>query len=224
MTAVSLLPAELKAVEEHKHYLSDQQGRPVSFEEALDDFFRNYRSDWLREKQRRDNEEQIREIERHKWIVSERVGYDIGTQEASADWIEKYARIWRSYKESLEHNGFLELRMVVERGEGLRVQRDSPFLRTIASFDCDCYFHSPGMEYYNLVMDGKGYLHVKSILAVKEFSVPPGEVVEFIATGREAKKALDAVRRAIREPGSDEDPSPALPGEGGDISETWCIY
>jgi phosphotransferase system HPr-like phosphotransfer protein len=195
---ISLLPAELKAIEEHKRFMSERDGRAVTVEEALEDFLQNYRNDWLKEKQRRDNEEQMREIERHKWLVSEKRGYDIGTHEASTDWIESYARIWRSYKESLESNGFLELKVLLEGDEGFRLRRGSLFLELVSCFECDFYVHSRGMEYYNLVMNGKEYLHVRSVFAMAELYVPNGEVVEFIATGREAKEALGAVGRLIR--------------------------
>jgi hypothetical protein len=44
--ANNLTAAELKAIEEHKYYLSQQRGTEVSIEEAIDDFVQHIAEDW----------------------------------------------------------------------------------------------------------------------------------------------------------------------------------
>src|SRR5260221_3109669 len=109
--AVNLTAAELKAVEEHKYFLSQSRGREVTIEEAIADFVKHYEDDWRREKLRRDNLAQREEIERHKYLRSQEVGHDIGRSSAAAEWCGKYAHIWRAEHESLEENGFRHLRV-----------------------------------------------------------------------------------------------------------------
>jgi len=36
--AIDLIPSELRAIEDHKYYLSQKEGREVSLEEAIVDF------------------------------------------------------------------------------------------------------------------------------------------------------------------------------------------
>ena len=44
---IDLIPSELRAIEIHKYYLSQREGREVSFEEAMIDFIDNYEADFL---------------------------------------------------------------------------------------------------------------------------------------------------------------------------------
>ena len=50
--ANNLTAAELRAIEEHKYYLSQQRGTEVSIEEAIDDFIQHFAEDWRKEKLR----------------------------------------------------------------------------------------------------------------------------------------------------------------------------
>jgi len=55
------------------------------------------------------------------------------------------------------------------------------------------------MEYYNFILNGKEYLNVKSVLSLLQLDAGRGEELEFIATGVEADKALDAVELLLKE-------------------------
>lgn len=200
---IDLIPSELAAIQTHKYFMSLNEGREVSIEEAIRDFIEKYRADWLREKQRRDNEEQIKEIERHKYFRSREKGYDIGSRTASEEWIGNYAHIWREEKESLQAHGFRQVKLVVENEEGLHIKPASKLAEIARDCDCDMYVHRRGMEYYNFVLNGKEYLNVKSVLSLLQLDAIKGEELEFIATGVEAKEALEAVERLLRE--QDED-------------------
>ena len=78
-TEIDLIPSELRAIEVHKYYLSQTEGREISLEEAIVDFLINYESDFLMAKQIEDVTEQNAEIMKYKWIESEKEGHDIGT-------------------------------------------------------------------------------------------------------------------------------------------------
>jgi phosphotransferase system HPr (HPr) family protein len=196
---IDLIPSELAAIETHKYFMSLNQGREVSIEEAIDDFVEKYRTGWLDEKQRRDNEEQIKEIERHKYLRSAEKGYDIGSRTASEEWIGTYAHLWRAEKESLKAHGFLQVKLVVQNEEGLHIKPVSTLAEIARSYDCDVYVHRKGMEYYNFILNGKEYLNVKSVLSLLQLDARKGEELEFIATGVEAGKALDAVELLLKE-------------------------
>ena len=118
---IDLIPSELRAIEVHKYYLSEKEGREVSFEEAMIDFIDNYEADFLSKKQVEDNQEQNQEILKYRWIESEKEGHDIGKQKAALDWIEQYGCIWREEKESLEENGFVESSVVIENRGGASI-------------------------------------------------------------------------------------------------------
>jgi len=83
--ANNLTAAELKAIEEHKYYLSQQRGTEVSIEEAIEDFVQHFAEDWRQEKLRRDNLEQRDEIEKHKYLRSMAEGRDIGRSSAAGN-------------------------------------------------------------------------------------------------------------------------------------------
>jgi len=197
---VDLIPSELAAIETHKYFMSVNQGREVSIEEAIEDFVEKYRAGWLQEKQRLDNEEQMREIERHKYLRSTEAGYDIGRRVASQEWIVKYAHIWREAKESLQAHGFLQVNLIVQNKEGLHMGPASRLSEIARSCDCDIYVHRKGMEYYNLVLNGKEYLNVKSVISILQLDAAMGEELQFIATGAQAKEALDEVTLLLSEP------------------------
>jgi phosphotransferase system HPr-like phosphotransfer protein len=176
---IDLIPSELRAIEIHKYYLSEREGREISLEEAMFDFLDNYETDFLCQKQIEDNRAQNQEIQRYKWIESEKEGHDIGSTKAAMEWIEKYGGIWREERESLEKNGFIE---------------------QIVNIDCDIYIHQHRMEHYNFKLFGKKeYLNVKSILSPKLLNAAHGESIEFIATGGRARDALQVSARLISE-------------------------
>ncbi len=188
-----LIPSELAAIEKHKYFMSLNQGREVSIDEAIEDFIAKYRADWLHEKQRRDSQDQIKEIERHKYFRSLEEGYDIGSRRASEEWIGNYAHLWREEKESLQAHGFLEIRLIVQNEGGLHIKPASKLAEIARNCDCDMYVHRRGMEYYNFVLNGKEYLNVKSVLSLLQLDAPKGEELEFIATGTGASRALNEV-------------------------------
>jgi phosphotransferase system HPr-like phosphotransfer protein len=196
---IDLIPSELRAIEIHKYYLSEKEGREVSFEEAMIDFIDNYEADFLSKKQVEDNQEQNQEILKYRWIESEKEGHDIGKQKAALDWIEQYGCIWREEKESLEENGFVESSVVIENRGGASIVMEK--LSDIAHyFDCDIYIHQHRMKNYNFKFFGKKeYLNVKSILSPKYLEATHGESIELIATGGRARDALEASARFIRE-------------------------
>jgi phosphotransferase system HPr-like phosphotransfer protein len=196
---IDLIPSELRAIEVHKYFLSQREGREVSFEEAMIDFIDNYEADFLCKKLVEDNQAQNLEIQKYKWIESEKEGHDIGRQKAALDWIEKFGSIWREEKESLEENGFVESRVVIENRDGANIET-ARLAELTRNFDCDIYVHQHGMKNYNFKLFGKKeYLNVKSILSPKLLTFTHGESIEFIATGGRAKDALEASARLIRE-------------------------
>ena len=194
---IDLIPSELRAIEDHKHYLSQKEGREVQLEEAIVDFLIDYEADFLKRKQTEDVAQQNDEIMKYKWIESEREGHDIGEETAAMEWIEKYGSIWRAERESLEKNAFMEMALVVEDRAGVVI--DMTELADIARRnDCELYIHKERMKYYNFVLFGKKeYLNVKSILCPKHLEAVKGEKIEFIATGEGALKILPEVRSLI---------------------------
>src|SRR5271154_6949011 len=139
--ATNLTAAELKAIEEHKYYLSQQRGTEVSIEEAIDDFVQHFAEDWRKEKLRRDNLEQRVEIEKHKYLRSMAEGRDIGGSSAAEEWCQKYAHIWRTERESLQRNGFKRALVTVHNEDGLHLRPVSVVASLVAKFDCDVYVH-----------------------------------------------------------------------------------
>jgi phosphotransferase system HPr-like phosphotransfer protein len=195
---IDLIPSELRAIEIHKYYLSEREGREVSFEEAMADFIDNYEADFLCRKLVEDNQEQKQEIQKHKWIESEKEGHDIGKQKAALDWIAQYGCTWRDETESLEGNGFVESNVIIDNRGGACIVMEK--LADIAHhFDCDIYIHQHRMNIYNFKLFGnKEYLNVKSVLSPKCLEVAHGERIELIATGGGAGDALEASVRFIQ--------------------------
>lgn len=195
----NLTPAELKAVGEHKYFMSQQLGREVSIEEAIDDFLENYMPCWRREKQKQDNQDQIREIEKHKYHISREKGCEVDRTAVAIEWCEKYAHIWREERESLERNGFEQITVNVRNEHGLHMRPTSSLVQLASNYDCDVYVHKEEMEFFNFYMNGKPYMNVKSILGMLKLGIVKSEPLEFIATGRQAKEVLCAIQTAIIE-------------------------
>ena len=196
---IDLIPSELRAIEVHKYYLSEKEGREVSLEEAMVDFLDNYEADFLCQKQLEDNLRQNQEIQKHKWIESEKEGHDIGSRKAAFDWIEKYGSIWRDERESLEENGFVGARILIESLGGAIIEM-AELSHIARTFGCDMYIHQTGMKQYNFKLFGKKeYLNVKSLLAPNFLDAAHNEYIELIATGGRAQDALEASARCIGE-------------------------
>ena len=196
---IDLIPSELRAIEIHKYYLSEKEGREVSFEEAMIDFIDNYEADFLCKKLVEDNQAQNQEIQKYKWIESEKEGHDIGRQKAALDWIEKFGSIWREEKESLEENGFVESSVVIENRDGANIEI-ARLAELAHDFDCDIYVHQHGMKNYNFKLFGKKeFFNVKSILSPTYLKSAHGESIVLIATGGRVRDALEASARFIRE-------------------------
>ena len=194
---MDLTAAELKAIEEHKYYLSQQRGAEVTIEEAIADFIQHFADDWRQEKLRRDNLEQRREIEKHKYFRSLEEGRDIGGRSAAEEWCQKYAHIWRAERDSLEQNGFKRALVTVRNKEGLHLRPVSAVAGLAAKFDCDIYVHRDGMPYYNFQLEGRPYMNVRSILSFLSLGTSLGETLEFIATGAQAEEALQALAELL---------------------------
>jgi phosphocarrier protein HPr len=194
---VNLSPAELKAVEDHKYFLSKTHNREVSIEEAIVDFIKTYSEDWKREKLRRDNLEQLNEIEKHKYFRSIEEGRDVGRSRAAEEWCAAYAGIWRSERESLERNGFKQIQVRIKDPNGLHMRPTSALASLATKYDCDVYVHKAGMPYYNFMLQGKPYMNVKSILLMLSLGIILGDSILFIATGSQAQEALDAIAREL---------------------------
>lgn len=202
---INLTPAELQAILDHKRTMSVVRGGEISLEEATEHFIQHYESDWLQEKQRRDLMEQRHEIEKHKYLRSEQEGRDIGKALAAEEWCEKYAPIWRAEHESLERNGFLKVSVVIRSAAGLHMRPASILAVLAKDFDCEVYMHREDMDYYNFIMQDKKYLNVKSVLCLLTVAAKQGEGLEFIATGPQAKAALEKIATYISQGDKSQD-------------------
>jgi phosphotransferase system HPr-like phosphotransfer protein len=195
-----LTPAELKAVEEHKYFLSQQRGHEVTIEEATADFLARFAQDWRREKLRNDNMEQSSEIEKHRYFRSMEEGRDIGRASAAAEWCEKYAHIWRAERESLERNGFERATVDMLDACGRPMRFWSSLAALTVRFDCSLYVHKEGMAYWNFIMAGRPYMNAKSVVGLLSLDIAAGDQLEFIATGSHATQALQAVAKLMTGP------------------------
>jgi len=197
MNGSNLTAAELKAIEEHKYYLSLRRGTEVTIEEAIADFVQNFAEDWRNEKLRRDNLEQRQEIEKHKYFRSMEEGRDIGKHSAAEEWCQKYAHIWRAESESLERNGFKRVLVTIQNKDGLHLRPVSAVAGLAAKFDCDIYVHRESMPYYNFLLEGRPYMNVRSILGFLSLGTALGDTLEFIATGSQTEQALQALAELL---------------------------
>jgi phosphotransferase system HPr-like phosphotransfer protein len=194
---INLTPAELRAVEEHKYFLSQQRGREVTIEEATADFLARFAQAWRQEKLFRDNREQHSEIEKHKYFRSMEEGRDIGRAAAAVEWCEKYAHIWRIERESLERNGFERMILVAQTSRRRPMQFWSSLAEVTPRYDCSLYVHKDGMTYWNFIMAGRPYMNAKSTVGLLSLEIAAGDQLEFIATGASATQALQAVAKLM---------------------------
>jgi phosphotransferase system HPr (HPr) family protein len=195
-----LSPRELQAIEEHKYYMSQKQGREVTIEEAITDFLQTYADNWRKAKMRRDMLDQIQEIERHKYLRSQAEGRDIGRAAAAEEWCAKYAKIWRQERESLERNGFSRVAVIVENPNGIHMRPSSELAEISRRYDADVYVHKEGMEFYNFRLRDRPYMNVKSVLGMLSMGIKQGDSLEFIATGTHAPEVLKVVAHAVNAP------------------------
>ncbi len=91
----SFTPAEWKAIQVHKYFLSERAGHQITDEEAVEDWLKKHAREWRATRMIIACGDQMKEILRHKWIESEKAGCDQG-KAAVKDWIRKYAQQWRA--------------------------------------------------------------------------------------------------------------------------------
>lgn len=92
-------PAEWKAIQVHRYFLSQRYHRFVDFNEAIEDWMKNYALIWRAKRTVLSSRNQMEEILKYKWIESEKAGHDLGSK-AIGDWIDKYAVKWRRWWET----------------------------------------------------------------------------------------------------------------------------
>ncbi len=197
--SADITPSELKAIEDHKYFMSKDQKREVSIDEAIRDFQERYLNDWRREEGKRGNLEQLAEIEKYKFIRSQEAGRDIG-DEAVEEWRRKYAAMWRQERESLVRNGFESATVTVKNPHGLHVRPSVKLAGVAREYDCDIYVHKQGMEHFNFKLNGKPFMNVRSVLAslaLVQLCAMEGDQLEFIAFGKQAKEALSHIQSWI---------------------------
>jgi phosphotransferase system HPr (HPr) family protein len=113
----------------------------------------------------------------------------------------------------LEQNGFEKLRIAVHNTEGLQTRPVSAVAELASEFDCDLYIHREGMVYYNFLLDGRPYMNVRSILGFLSLGAALGDTLEFIATGSQARQALDALAKFLSQGKPGDKPREPLPLE-----------
>jgi phosphotransferase system HPr-like phosphotransfer protein len=192
-----LTPAELRAVEEHKYFLSQQRGYEVTIEEATADFLARFAQAWRQEKLLNDNRDQRSEIEKHRYFRSMEEGRDIGRDAAATEWCGRYAHIWRAERESLERNGFERVTVEVRNASGRPMNFGSSLAALMVKFDCNLYVHKDGMAYWNFIMARRPYMNAKSAVGLLSLNIAPGDQLEFIATGAHATQTLEAVAKLM---------------------------
>ena len=194
---INLSPAELHAILEHQRVMTLAQGTEVSLETAIEDFMNHCREKWMHEKQHQDNVAQIQEIEKHKYFRSIEEKHDIGKKTAAEEWCAKYAHLWRAERESLERNGFLQAKVVLQAEKGLHLQPAATLAELSRKYNCEVYLHHEKIDYCNFVLQGKKYLNVKSVLGVLSVVAVTGDALEVISTGPQAKDALEEIAKYI---------------------------
>ena len=188
-----LSATEFAAILSHQMSMSVRLGRQVKFHEALEDFERNHREAWARDRLLRDMAEQKDEIDRYKWLASEKQGHDIGFERAHAEWVDSYAAAWRTSRESFPSNGFEERRMKVSFPEGLHVRLASQLVEVANRFPCHVFVHNDAMQAKTVVVNGTGFVNAKSLMGIFSLGAIQGDQLHFVAYGERAGEALGAV-------------------------------
>jgi len=173
--------------------MSRALSRQVKFREALDDFERNLREAWARDRLLKDMAEQKDEIDRYKWIASEKEGRDIGFERAHTEWIDSHAAAWRSTRESFPLNGFSEIRTKVIFPEGLHVRLASKLVDITNRFSCHVFVHNDAMQASTVVVNGMGFVNAKSLMGLFSLGAIRGDDLHFVAYGERTDEALAVV-------------------------------
>lgn len=90
---------EIRDIERHKYFLSQQRGYDVGFEAAARDWLDHHAEEFRERRQQHMAKLQCEEIARHVWLESERACRDV-RREAALDWVRKYAAQWRQWYEA----------------------------------------------------------------------------------------------------------------------------
>ncbi|MEI7542983.1 MAG: HPr family phosphocarrier protein [bacterium] len=181
---------ELRAIQDHKYFMSQKNGKEVTIEEAIVDFLDKYMDEWKLEKIRHDNMQQVVKIKEY-----------IAKGGEVEEWTEKYAPVWRQERESLENNDFDRRVITITNENGLHVRPSSKLVAIAKKHDCELYLHREGMEHYNFKLNGKSFMNVKTVLAALDLvsmCVGQGEQLEFIAYGKQAKETLDEIELIVQ--------------------------
>lgn len=102
--APAFTKAELREIERHKYYLSQQRGYDVGFDCAADDWLARFGPEFNRRQLDRMLSLQREEIARHVWIESQKHCRDM-RREASIDWVQRYAAAWRRWYDATHGDG-----------------------------------------------------------------------------------------------------------------------
>lgn len=190
--------AELRAIEDHKYFLSKERGKEVILKEAMADF-QKYKQDWLKAKLKKESIEQRKAIEEFKRKEEEKAGYDLGELPVQA-WQNTYAAQYRDMLESPERNEFIKRKVIICNEKGIHVRPSGTLAKISTDFDCDIYVHKNGMESYDFKVNGITYLDVNNnaILGYMSLEAAMGDELEFIAYGRQANEALNSIDDVIK--------------------------
>ncbi len=192
-----LSATEFAAILSHQVSLRGRLGRSIKFLEALEDFECHHRENWAREKLLADMAEQRTEIDRYKWLASEKQGHDIGVERAQSEWVDNHAAAWRMSRESFPQNGFAEMRGRIEFPEGLHVRLASRLVDIANDFSCHVFVHNDSMQSTTVVVNGSGFVNVKSLMGLFSLGAIEGDELHFVAYGENTEEALCAIRDFI---------------------------
>ena len=126
-------------------------------------------------------------------------GPGIGKKAAAEEWCAKYAHLWRAERESLERNGFLQAKVILQAERGLHLQPAATLAKLAQKYNCDVYLHHEKIDYCNFMLQGKKYLNIKSVLGLLSITAARGDILEIISAGPQAKDALEEIAKYINE-------------------------
>lgn len=193
-TGVPITPAELRAVEDHKYFLSLERGSEVSIEEAITDFAQRIAAAWRRDKARADALAQLHEIDVRRLARSAEEGREVTRAEFAIEWCTHHAEAWRAERESLANNALLRMAFAPPDATRSVAVHGSTVASTLAPFDCDAYVHGRGVSRSSFVLEGRSFAHAKSVRTAPALEAAADAPLEFIATGSHADRALAALR------------------------------
>lgn len=197
-----LSATEFAAILAHQVNMSMRLDRQVKFHEALEDFERNHREAWARDRLLRDMAEQKDEIDRYKWLASEKQGHDIGFERAHAEWVDSYAAAWRTSRDSFPNNGFEERHVKVGFEEGLHVRIASKLVEIANRFPCCVFVHNDAMQAKTVVVNGMGFVNAKSLMGIFSLGAIQGDSLHFVVYGERAAEAISAICEFVAGGGS----------------------